>query len=108
MPKDYEPSLGDQESIHDRRKKSNEDTAERSLGDAQTFSGAASGKADRSLGDSQTLGGAVSPDDVTEDSIEVVDLSSRYKIEKSLGKGGMGEVLLPSPSKKVREAKTRA
>jgi hypothetical protein len=94
MPRDFEPSLGDEVSIERRGKSPDEDTAERSLGDAQTFSGGRMGRGDRSLGDSQTLGGAVSPDDVTDDGIEIVDLSLRYKIEKTLGKGGMGEVLL--------------
>ena len=34
------------------------------------------------------------PDDALDSDMEVVDLSARYEIEETLGKGGMGEVLL--------------
>ena len=35
--------------------------------------------------------------------MEIVDLSSRYKIEKRLGKGGMGEVLLATDTRLDRK-----
>jgi serine/threonine protein kinase len=69
-----------------------------SLGDQHTFQGQAKPRIDyldtRSLGDQATFAGASGDDDFLDDDMEVVDLEARYKIEKTLGKGGMGEVLL--------------
>jgi serine/threonine protein kinase len=69
-----------------------------SLSDQHTFQGQAKPKLDdldtRSLGDQATFAGASGNDDFLDDDMEVVDLETRYKIEKTLGKGGMGEVLL--------------
>jgi tRNA A-37 threonylcarbamoyl transferase component Bud32 len=69
-----------------------------SLSDQHTFQGQAKPRIDyldtRSLGDQATFAGASGDDDFLDDDMEVVDLTSRYKIEKTLGKGGMGEVLL--------------
>ncbi|MDB4622082.1 serine/threonine-protein kinase, partial [Rubripirellula sp.] len=41
--------------------------------------------------------------DLPDHDMEIVDLSSRYKIEKSLGKGGMGEVLLATDTRLDRK-----
>ena len=71
------------------------DASERSLGDDATFAGSAPRqRADGSLGDERTLGGAASGQDTIVDDIEVVDLEARYKIDGTLGQGGMGAVLL--------------
>jgi hypothetical protein len=48
----------------------------------------------KSLGDEATFGDAGGDDEPFDDGMEVVDLSARYTIEDTLGKGGMGEVLL--------------
>ncbi|MFO0905689.1 MAG: serine/threonine-protein kinase [Pirellulales bacterium] len=65
-----------------------------SLGNQGTLAGV--GNIDtHSLGDQATLGGRESTgDELDDDGGEVVDLASRYKTERVLGKGGMGEVLL--------------
>jgi hypothetical protein len=47
----------------------------------------------QSLGDQSTFGGAGGDDEPLDDGMEVVDLS-RYDVQETLGKGGMGEVLL--------------
>jgi formylglycine-generating enzyme required for sulfatase activity/tRNA A-37 threonylcarbamoyl transferase component Bud32 len=67
-----------------------------SLGGEATFAGSSKRRAaDVSLGDERTLGGgdAAGLDTVIDD-IEIVDLAARYKTEGTLGRGGMGEVLL--------------
>ncbi|MFT5327265.1 MAG: serine/threonine protein kinase [Planctomycetaceae bacterium] len=84
-----------------------------SLGDEQTFEGGGqpSGSADHSLGDQSTFGGgdASSMSDFggaasdADFDMEVVDLSSRYTIEGTLGKGGMGEVLLATDTRLKRK-----
>jgi len=74
-----------------------------SLGDEKTLLGAnAPQQNPQSLGDRSTLGGGDgssisdlgSIGDLPDHDMEIVDLSKRYRIERSLGKGGMGEVLL--------------
>jgi serine/threonine protein kinase/formylglycine-generating enzyme required for sulfatase activity len=74
----------------------NTDDQDRSLGDAATFAGRVSRpRADASLGDERTLGGGdAAAIDTVFDDIEVIDLAARYKTEGTLGRGGMGEVLL--------------
>ena len=70
---------------------------DKSLSDEATFAGAAKRRAaaDASLGDERTLGcGDAAAIDTVFDDIEVVDLAVRYKTEGTLGRGGMGEVLL--------------
>ncbi|MFM7184128.1 MAG: serine/threonine-protein kinase, partial [Planctomycetota bacterium] len=74
----------------------NTDDQDRSLGGEATFAGRAKRpRADASLGDERTLGGGDAAGiDTVFDDIEVVDLAARYKTEGTLGRGGMGEVLL--------------
>ena len=74
----------------------------KSLGDELTQQGGQHSKEIDSLGDHSTLGGKSSESHFERSQtpyfpnpdIEVVDLTARYKIRKSIGKGGMGEVLL--------------
>jgi formylglycine-generating enzyme required for sulfatase activity len=78
-----------------------------SLGDGATFAGQAKRRlsAEISLGDEQTLGGggdAAGLDTVIND-IEVVDLEARYKVEGTLGQGGMGAVLLATDTRLERK-----
>jgi formylglycine-generating enzyme required for sulfatase activity/serine/threonine protein kinase len=77
---------------------------DQSLGGEQTFSG----KVERdvspqSLGDDLTFGDAGGGDESFDDGMELVDLSSRYKVEGTLGKGGMGEVLLATDTRLNRK-----
>jgi formylglycine-generating enzyme required for sulfatase activity len=78
-----------------------------SLSDQATFQGQAEPKIDdletRSLGDQATFAGAGGDNDYLDDGMEIVDLAARYKIEKSLGKGGMGEVLLATDTRLNRK-----
>jgi len=77
---------------------------DQSLGDQHTFSGGARQTAPKSLGDEITMGGGGSTDDTLfDDDMEVVDLSVRYTIEDTLGKGGMGEVLLATDTRLNRK-----
>jgi formylglycine-generating enzyme required for sulfatase activity/serine/threonine protein kinase len=77
---------------------------EASLGDDATFAGAAKRRhADGSLGDAQTIGDAAGGQDTAIDDIDVVDLESRYRIEGTLGQGGMGAVLLATDTRLDRK-----
>ncbi len=82
-----------------------DDLDTRSLSDDVTF-GDQSIRGPRSLGDEATFGGGAdgSDSDVFDDDMEVVDLESRYTIESTLGKGGMGEVLLATDTRLNRKA----
>ena len=82
------------------------------LGDEATLQGWKPAPADdRSLGDRSTFGGGEGSSlsdlgefaDLPDHDMEIVDLSSRYTIEKSLGKGGMGEVLLATDTRLDRK-----
>ncbi|MDB4810103.1 serine/threonine-protein kinase, partial [bacterium] len=63
------------------------------------------------MGDRSTFGGSDGSSlsdlgefaDLPDHDMEIVDLSSRYKIENSLGKGGMGEVLLATDTRLDRK-----
>ena len=85
---------------------------DKSLGDEATLQGGKPAPADdRSLGDRSTFGGGEGSSladlgefaDLPDHDMEIVDLSSRYTIEKSLGKGGMGEVLLATDTRLDRK-----
>ena len=69
---------------------------EKSLSDEATLAGAAKRRptAEMSLGDERTLGDRLGDQDTVINDIEVVDLEARYRVEGTLGRGGMGEVLL--------------
>ena len=68
---------------------------DRSLSDEATSAGRQRPqRADVSLGDERTLGDNCSGQDTIIDDIDVVDLEVRYRIESTLGQGGMGAVLL--------------
>jgi len=79
---------------------------ENSLSDAATFAGQSKRqRPDVSLGDERTRGGggvAAGLDTVIDD-IEVVDLDARYKVEGTLGQGGMGAVLLATDTRLDRK-----
>jgi len=70
---------------------------EKSLGDDWTLAGATKRRpaSEASLGDERTLGDNRSGQDTVIDDIEVVDLELRYKVEGTLGQGGMGAVTCP-------------
>ena len=78
---------------------------EKSLSDEATFAGHAKRRpaSEVSIGDERTLGDNRSGHDTVIDDIEVVDLESRYKVEGSLGQGGMGAVLLATDTRLDRK-----
>jgi hypothetical protein len=79
--------------------------ADRSLSDEDTFTGKAKRRPapDVSIGDERTLGDWLGDQDTVIDDIEVVDLEARYKIEGTLGQGGMGAVLLATDTRLDRK-----
>jgi hypothetical protein len=81
------------------------DDQEKSLGDAATFAGAVKHRstAEISIGNERTLGDGLAGQDTVIDDIEVVDIESRYKIEGTLGQGGMGAVLLATDTRLDRK-----
>jgi formylglycine-generating enzyme required for sulfatase activity len=78
---------------------------DKSLSDEATFAGAAKRRpaSEVSIGDERTLGDNRSGRDTIIDDIEVVDLESRYKVEGTLGQGGMGAVLLATDTRLDRK-----
>ncbi len=92
--RDPDASLSDQHTFQGQAKPKIGDLDTRSLGDQATFAGVRGVTNPKSLGDQATFAGGSGDDDLLDDGMEVVDLTSRYKIEKTLGTGGMGEVLL--------------
>jgi len=80
------------------------ESSENSLGDEATFADSPKRqRADVSLGDERTLGDSASGPDTIIDDIDVVDLEARYKIEGTLGQGGMGAVLLATDTRLDRK-----
>ncbi|MFM7293163.1 MAG: SUMF1/EgtB/PvdO family nonheme iron enzyme [Planctomycetia bacterium] len=81
------------------------DDLEKSLGDAATFAGKAKRppSSEMSLGDERTLGDRLGDQDTVIDDIEVVDLEARYRVEGTLGQGGMGAVLLATDTRLDRK-----
>ncbi|MDG1872514.1 MAG: serine/threonine-protein kinase, partial [Mariniblastus sp.] len=93
--------LGDQNTFDDSLKP--KDRGPQSLGDEATYAGDVGGDSN-SLGDEVTFGGDSGSDDgLYDDGMEVVDLESRYTIEGTLGKGGMGEVMLATDKRLDRK-----
>ncbi|MDC0279225.1 serine/threonine-protein kinase, partial [bacterium] len=90
MPRDDDDSLGDEATLQGGK---STPADERSLGDRSTFGG----------GEGSSLSDLGEFADLPDHDMEIVDLSSRYKIEKSLGKGGMGEVLLATDTRLDRK-----
>ena len=72
-----------------------DDFEDNSFGDEATYAGRQEDSfSDMSLGDEATLGDIAGAQEAVIDDIEIIDLESRYKAESTLGRGGMGEVLL--------------
>jgi len=95
MP-DHEDSLGGETFSGEEQ----QDPAEQSLGDGATMGG---DTAAHSLGDQSTFGDTIEDDELFDDGMEVVDLSTRYTEEGVLGKGGMGEVILATDTRLNRK-----
>ena len=101
MPRDDDDkSLSDQQTFSGKIER---DDSPQSLGDQATFAGGPGVKDTKSLGDQATFGDAGGNDEPFDDGMEVVDLSARYTIEGTLGKGGMGEVLLATDTRLERK-----
>jgi hypothetical protein len=78
----------------------------KSLSDEPTFTGHGEQRrraCDMSLGDERTLGDGLAMQDTVIDDIEVVDPETRYKVEGTLGQGGMGAVLLATDTRLGRK-----
>ena len=106
MPSDDEKSLGDQNTFNSETRENHqgENADPESLSDELTFAGKVGLNSPASIGDDATFGGATElADDAYIDSMELVDLDARYKMEGVLGKGGMGEVLLATDTRLNRK-----
>jgi len=95
MP-DHEDSLGGETFSGEEQ----QDPAEQSLGDGATMGGDTSA---HSLGDQSTFGDAHVDDELFDDGMELLDLSTRYTEESVLGKGGFGEVILATDTRLGRK-----
>jgi formylglycine-generating enzyme required for sulfatase activity/serine/threonine protein kinase len=102
MPRDDDDkSLSDQQTFSGKIER---DDSPQSLGDQATFAGGPGVKDTKSLGDEATFGDAAGGGEAAfDDDMEVVDLSARYTVEGTLGKGGMGEVLLATDTRLNRK-----
>jgi hypothetical protein len=78
---------------------------DKSLSDEATFAAARGRRPapEVSIGDERTLGDKLGDQDTLIDDIEVVDLEARYKVEGTLGQGGMGAVLLATDTRLDRK-----
>jgi serine/threonine protein kinase/formylglycine-generating enzyme required for sulfatase activity len=77
---------------------------EASLSDEATFDGRPKPqRSDVSIGDEQTLGDGLAGQETIIDDIDVVDLAARYRIEGTLGQGGMGAVMLATDTRLDRK-----
>ncbi|HIL95145.1 MAG TPA: hypothetical protein EYG51_04420, partial [Pseudomonadales bacterium] len=76
---------------------------EDSLGGETLDGDAKADPAQQSLGDQPTFGDANTEDELIDDGMELVDLSTRYTEESVLGKGGMGEVILATDTRLGRK-----
>jgi tetratricopeptide (TPR) repeat protein len=75
-----------------------------SLSDEATFAGRPRPqRVDVSIGDERTLGDGLAGQETIIDDIEVVDLAARYRIDGTLGQGGMGAVLLATDTRLDRK-----
>jgi serine/threonine-protein kinase len=100
MPRDNDQSLGGEQTFSGKVER---DDSPQSLGDEGTYAGGPGVRDTQSLGDQSTFGDAGGDDEPFDDGMEVVDLSARYTIEGTLGKGGMGEVLLAMDTRLERK-----
>ena len=100
MPRDDDQSLGGEQTFAGKIER---DDSPQSLGDQGTYAGGPGVRDTQSLGDQSTFGDAGGDDEPFDDGMEVVDLSARYTIEGTLGKGGMGEVLLATDTRLERK-----
>ena len=77
---------------------------ENSLSDEATFAGRPRPQRDdASIGDERTLGDVLASQETVIDDIEVVDLEARYRVEGTLGQGGMGAVMLATDTRLDRK-----
>jgi formylglycine-generating enzyme required for sulfatase activity len=78
--------------------------ADKSLSNEATLTGRARPpQADLSIGDERTIGDGLSAQNTIIDDIEVIDLAARYRIDGTLGQGGMGAVLLATDTRLDRK-----
>ena len=91
MTRDDDNSLGDEATFQGSVKRPAKE--EQSLGDRSTFHG----------GDASSISDLGEFGNLPDHDMEIVDLSGRYKIEETLGQGGMGEVLLATDYCRVEQ-----
>ena len=78
--------------------------ADKSLSNEATLTGRARPqRVAVSIGDERTLGDGLAGQETIIDDIEVIDLAARYRIDGTLGQGGMGAVLLATDTRLDRK-----